>query len=566
MPRAEAAAFGWRRRIHAGPGRRAGRRADVRGWARRVTPAAAVVLLVTASAPASVIGQSGSPFPDFDGDGFADLAVGAPYTRAGAVAAGATQVLYGSGEGLQADRRQVWRLGRESGLPGTARRGDLLGWAVAAGDFDADGFTDLATSARWRRVGDAWHAGVVFVLRGGSSGLDRLGAQVWSQDSPGIRDGAERLDAFGTTLVAADFDADGYADLAIGAPMEDLRGAPDAGVVHVLYGSPDGLTADGSQVWDQASPGVADRPEARDQLGRSLTAGDFDGDGYDDLVIGVPYEGGRTFRMGIVHVLRGSSAGLTAAGSQVWGQDSPGIAERAEMRDQFGQSIAVGDFDGDGYDDLIAGAWFEDFRNRFSNEGGFHVIYGTRDGLAAARDRFWQQDLPGVADRTQLSDNVGQALGVGDLDGDGYDDLGVGIPSADLTSDVHDNQGAVHVFYGSSRGLDARRDRYLTQDSPGVLERAERFDHLGEAVTMADVDADGFDDLIVATPWEDGRRPDEGVLHVLPGGPGGVSTDDDRLIRGSEPGTAPPAGARFGWSMTGTRPDSDTSRTSDPEN
>ncbi len=381
----------------------------------------------------------------------------------------------------------------------------------------------------------------------------------------GVRDSAEALDGFGSSLVAADFDGDGYADLAIGAPLEDLR-VPDAGAVHVLYGSPDGLTAEHSQLWHQGSPGMPDRPEPRDQLGRSLTAGDFDGDGFAELVIGVPYEGRRAFRMGIVHVLRGSSTGLTAEGDQVWHQDSPGISERAQMRDQFGQSVAAGDFDGDGHDDLVAGAWFEDDRNLFSNEGGFHVIYGTDAGLSAARNRFWHQDVPGVADRMQLSDNVGQALGVGDLDGDGFDDLAVGIPSADLSSDVHDNQGAVHLFYGSPRGLDARRDRYLTQDSPGVLERAERFDHLGESVSAADLDGDGFDDLIAAAPWEDGRRADEGVVHVLPGGPDGISAAGDLLLRGSAPGTTPPAGARFGWSMTGSHPDSDTSRTSDPEN
>jgi hypothetical protein len=520
--------------------------------------------LASVAAPATAADPAASPFPDFDGDGYADLAIGAPYTKAGAVAAGATHVVYGSAAGPGAGRSQDWRLGRD-GLDGTARRGDGLGWAVAAGDFNGDGYADPAMSARWRRVGDAWHAGAVLVLSGGPTGLSAAGARTWTEDSPGIRDSAEALDGFGTSLVAADFDGDGYADLAIGSPMEDLR-VPDAGAVHVLYGSPEGLTAARSQRWHQDSPGVPDRPEPRDQLGRSLTAGDFDGDGFSELAIGVPYEGRRAFRMGIVHVLRGSSAGLTADGDQVWHQDSPGISERAQMRDQFGQSLAAGDLDGDGFDDLVAGAWFEDYRNLFSNEGGFHVIYGTDAGLSAARDRFWQQDLPGVADRTQLSDNVGQSLGVGDLDGDGRDDLAVGIPSADLSSDVHDNQGAVHIFYGSARGLDARRDRYLTQDSPGVLERAERFDHLGESVSAADLDADGFEDLIVAAPWDDGRRADDGVVHVLRGGPGGISTADDRLLRGGDPGTSPAAGARFGWSMTGSHPDSDTSRTSDPEN
>jgi hypothetical protein len=270
-------------------------------------------------------------------------------------------------------------------------------------------------------------------------------------------------------------------------------------------------------------------------------------------------------RQGIVHVIRGSRRGLVAAGSQVWTQDRPGMTERGERRDQFGQSLAAGDIDGDRFDDLVAGAWWEDYRNDFSNEGGLHVIYGTRAGLSVRGNQFWSQDSPGVADRTQTSDNFGQALGMGDLDGDGFDDLAVGIPSADRSSNVHGNQGAVHVFFGSRRGPDVRRDRYLTQASPGIAGGAERFDHMGEAISMADLDADGRDDLIVGVPWEDLRSRDEGAVLVIPGSATGIRPARSRLLtaRGSD---VAPAGGRLGWSMTGTRPDSDTSRTDDPRN
>jgi hypothetical protein len=505
------------------------------------------------------------PTPDFDADGFADLAVGAPYTAVGgAPAAGAARVFYGAPLGHFPERSQAWRLGRD-GLAGAPRRGDNLGWAVAAGDFDADGFTDLAIASRWRRVGRAWHAGTVHVLRGSEDGLSAAGSQVWSQDSPGVGDQAEPLDAFATALVSADFDGDGFADLAIGAPMEDREGR-DAGIVHVLYGSPSGLLADRSQVWTQSSSGIEDEPEAGDNLGRALAAGDFDGDGRDDLAIGAPYEGRRAFRSGIVHILYGTSAGLSAQRSQVWEQDSPGIDERAELRDQFGQSLAPGDFDADGYDDLVAGAWWEDQRNLLSNEGTVHVIHGTSSGLDAARSQVWDQDRPGIEDATAISDNFGQALGVGDLDGDGFDDLAVGIPSADQGSDVHGNQGAVHLFYGSPVGLDARRDRYLTQASPGVRGRAERFAHMGESVSAADLDADGADDLVIGIPWKDGRRPDEGAVLVLPGSRLGVTTSGQVWLQPRDGSRRAGLPGRVGWSLTGSRADSDTSRTSDPRN
>jgi alkaline phosphatase len=335
-----------------------------------------------------------APHPDFDADGYADLAIGAPYMRTGPLAAGEVHVVYGSAEGPDVTRQEAWRIG-SGGLAGRPRRGDHFGWALATGDFDADGFDDLAVGARWQRVRDAWHAGAVHVLNGSAAGLQAGRTQVWTQDCPGIADRPERGDAFGTSLVADDFDGDGYADLAVGAPMED-RSEKDAGIVHVIYGSGQGLSASRSLAFTQASPGMPDRPEANDLFGRSLATGDFDADGRSDLAVGVPYEGRRAFRMGIVHILPGAARGLDSAAGQVWHQDSPGILERAQLRDQFGQALAAGDVDGDGFDDLIAGVWFEDFRNLFSNEGGLHLIRGSETGLTADGDAFWTQDSHGI--------------------------------------------------------------------------------------------------------------------------------------------------------------------------
>jgi FG-GAP repeat len=136
---------------------------------------------------------------------------------------------------------------------------------------------------------------------------------------------------------AGDFNGDGAADLAIGAPRENgFRG-----VVHVLYGaSPGGLSAAGSQLWSQDSPGIAGGAEPGDEFGASLAAGDFNANGAADLAVGAE---GENDVAGVVHVLYGASpGGLSAAGSQLWSQDSPGIAGGAEPGDFFGLTLAAG--------------------------------------------------------------------------------------------------------------------------------------------------------------------------------------------------------------------------------
>ncbi len=506
----------------------------------------------------------GASHPDFNGDGFADLAIGAPHARAGRKAAGEVHVVYGSAASLDPKARQVW--GQNSkGLRAKAEYGDQFGWSVASGDFDGDGFTDLAIGSRFEDRG-ARDAGVVHVLYGTADGLRTKRSQRWSQGSPGIADKPERGDQFGWSMAAGDFDGDGRDDLAIGAHHEDRDGVDD-GVVHVLYGHRKGLRAKGSQYWSQDSPGIAETPEPFDQFGRTLAVADFDGDGRDDLAIGAPYEGRFHDRVGVVHVLHGSGKGLTARKAQIWHQDTPGIAEQAEKRDQFGQSLAAADFDGDGFGDLAVGVWFEDYRNALSNEGGFHVIYGSKRGLRANDDAFWHQDKPGTRDRTHVSDRFGQVLTAADFDGDGRDDLVVGIPSTDLGEGVHDNRGAVHLFRGSKRGLGATRDQYFSQRTNGVLGKAERNDHFGEALASADFDGDGFADLAVGIPFEDRAARDDGAVYVVHGSARGLRLARDLLFGLTRKGLSqrPMKDAHFGWAMAGQHSNSGVPRTADPE-
>ncbi len=216
-------------------------------------------------------------------------------------------------------------------------------------DFNNDGFADLAIGVRFEDVGTLFDAGAVNVLYGSAGGLQTTSPddQFWNQDSAGVRDIAESGDEFGSSLGAGDFNDDGFADLAIGVPLERLGAVSGAGAVNVLYGSAGGLqaTSPDDQFWNQDSPGVKDTAEESESFGYSLGAGDFNTDGFADLAIGVGEGVGAVAGAGAVNMLYGSAGGLqaTSPDDQFWNQDSPGVRDTAEYFDQFGYSLGGGD-------------------------------------------------------------------------------------------------------------------------------------------------------------------------------------------------------------------------------
>jgi hypothetical protein len=212
---------------------------------------------------------------DFNGDGRADLAVGVDFEDVGGASnAGAVNVLYGGGGGLSATGNQLWHQD-SAGVLDAAEENDLVGEALAAGDFDGDGRADLAAGVPVESVGGISAAGAVNVLYGGPDGLSATGNQVWHQDSAGVLGRAEFQDALAFALAGGDLNGDGRADLAVGVPGESVRGAGSgAGKVNVLYGGAGGLSATGNQAWHQNSAGVLGVAERRDRFGWSLAAGD----------------------------------------------------------------------------------------------------------------------------------------------------------------------------------------------------------------------------------------------------------------------------------------------------
>ena len=490
--------------------------------ARLVAIGCALALAVAALPTSRAAAATAARPSDFNGDGYADLAIGAPASLMNS-RRGEVNVLYGSRTGLTATGDQVWSQATP-GVQGIADRYEQFGAVLASGDFDSDGHADLAIGVPGDNVGGVRAVGAVNVLYGSATGLTAAGDQRWSRVGlPPVSFGG----AFGSSLAAGDFDADGYWDLAIGARDDDPDPGPSspAGVVVILRGASAGLTAVGVQVLSDEQIATPD-PLPIDvlRLGFSLVAGDFDGNGIADLAAGAPDSGDLDLlpeidRPGAVAVFYGSTNGLDSSSSELWHQDSPGIPGDDEANVQFGTSLAAGDLDGDGDDDLVVGAPDEDTSD--GADGSVTVIEGSPDGLTATDSQRWDQDVAGVPGVGEANDQFGAALAVGDFDGDSADDLAIGVPGKDVGQGI--DEGRVIVLRGSATGLTATGVRAWTQDSPGIPGRAGIGDQLGTALTALDFGRSGRPDLAVGVPGQgvDGHRW-AGMVNVLYGSSTGL--------------------------------------------
>ncbi|MFE3825805.1 VCBS repeat-containing protein [Streptomyces sp. NPDC059092] len=346
----------------------------------------------------------------------------------------------------------------------------------------------------------------------------------------------------------ADFNGDGYPDLAIGAHTATADGVKRAGVVTVAYGSATGLTYDTASIISQATPGVPGEP-VEDGRWRAVSAhGDLDGDGYDDLVVN--WAERHT-------VLWGSAKGLTGAGTTV----APGTY-RAHDPKVLGGTVGVGDVNGDGVDDFVT-------RGHNGTSYGLSVRLGPIDRTTGTSAGVWFRDT-GSQDKLLTS-----VVHVGDLTGDGIDDIvasggvvlgngtpgglvlkgsatglvkgsGFGGPQAystfypsafgDLNKDGyqdlvtgHPEDNRIYVAYGGPNGVSATpKARSYTQASAGVPGLDEEGDRFGSALAIGDTDQDGYDDVIIGASYETGADPEtttaSGAITVLRGSASGITT------------------------------------------
>jgi hypothetical protein len=360
-----------------------------------------------------------------------------------------------------------------------------------------------------------------------------LGATVW-RAAGGLAAAPAITPAAAVEGLQADFNNDGFADLAVGVAGENLGAISNGGAVNVLYGSASGLSGAGSQRFTQDSPGVPGVAEPGDGFGDALAVDDFDGDGFADLAVGVSLEDvGAVVDAGAVNVLYGTAGGLTGAGSQLFTQDSPGVGSSAETEDNFGEVLAAGKVDGDRFADLTVGIWRENV-GATANGGAAQVLYGTAAGLTGPGSQFLTQDSPGVPGVVERDDEFGFAVAAGDVDSDGFSDLAVGAPGEDYGT--ADRGGAVNLLPGSAGGLSGSGSQLLTQNSPGVPGVAELGDNFGSAVAGGDFGGDGFVDLAVGGAEDVGAAEDAGAINVLPGSAGGLTGTGSQLFTRESPG------------------------------
>ncbi|MEW5985349.1 MAG: FG-GAP-like repeat-containing protein [Chloroflexota bacterium] len=410
---------------------------------------------------------------DVNGDGYADLVLGAPAYDGGQTDEGRAAVYYGGPNGLPAAFDWDYQSDQASAF---------LGRAVGtAGDVNGDGYSDVITGANYFD-NDLTDEGRAFVFHGAVEGLSETAD--WSGE--GEQDNAQYAYAAAT---AGDVNGDGYADVIVGAPYYD-GDQTDEGQAAVYLGSPAGLLTTAGWIATGDQDGAA--------FGYAVgAAGDVNGDGYGDVIVGAKnYDNGQTDE-GRVFVYYGSAAGLSSTAN--W------TAESDQAFANFGQAVGVaGDVNGDGYGDVIVGA--PNYDDDFVDEGRAGVFHGSAAGLAAAAS--W------LADGEQASAYLGWSVSTaGDVNGDSYSDVTIGAPYFD---NEQIDEGKVYVSHGSAAGLEATPSWTLEANQDGAL--------LGWAVGAAgDVNGDGYSDLILGAKDSDNGHTDEGQAYVYNGGVNGLA-------------------------------------------
>lgn len=360
---------------------------------------------------------------DVNGDGFADLVVGASgATSGGQPEVGSASVFLGGANGVSGTPQRV--------LEGSAAMSRFGNTVASAGDVNGDGYADLVVGAFSANAVGRSYAGAVSVFLGSVDGIP---------DAPlRVLEGMETFDGFGWSVAGAgDVDGDGYSDIVVGAKFANRGGRTYTGTVSVFHGSATGIAATPRRVLEGRERG--------DDFGWSVaSAGDINGDGYSDIVVGALQEASSHWMLGgFASVFLGSATGVAAAPQRV--------LERPMRIDNFGHSVSIaGDVNGDGYADLVVGAPF--IVGSYSDRGIVSVYLGGEAGAPAAPHR--------VLEGPRTDDFGWSVTGAGDVNGDGYADLVVGAPSA-VVGD-RGPIGTASLFVGGASRINATPQRVLT--------------------------------------------------------------------------------------------------------
>ncbi|WP_306189694.1 FG-GAP and VCBS repeat-containing protein [Streptomyces sp. MK5] len=358
--------------------------------------------------------------------------------------------------------------------------------AKYADDFNGDGYRDYAYGTSVTGAGDDG-SGTVGIIYGTATGPGTHRQDI-TQNSPGVPGVDEWDDGFGNAMAGADFNRDGYADLAVASYGEDVGTRTAEGAIMILWGSASGLSG-GTSVPNKA-------PQKFGQFGLDLAVGDFNGDGRPDLAA-------LNHHTAYVYLGSFTKSGFSGTVTELHkdGMFAEHLAAGKVTKDSATDLVVVGAVDGSEH--TVTGAWF--FR------GGRTLARGATFKLGSGEDTSWEVD-------TQIAD----------FNKDGYGDIAFGHPNAT-------GKGGVLLWRGTSTGPGSVTR--INQASPGVVGAAEYGDRFGARVSVGDVNHDGYPDLAVASPGEDvDGRVDAGAVHILRGSASGLTGSGSQYFDRSSTG------------------------------
>lgn len=465
---------------------------------------------------------------DFNGDGYQDLVVGVSAEDfSGLYDAGAVKVVYGRSSGRMDSYSSTEYIHQgkygEPGinLYGSGESSDTFGKKISVGDFNNDGYDDLAVSTPNEKIGSSPSAGLVNIIYGSSSGLTRSGNH--TLDLLRYKYGAYFNDynRFGTGMAVGDYDGDGVDDLAVS--FQGSYQYPEEvwvrGGVAIFFGdSQKGLNLAESSAkthvflepWKYSNQGYG-------YWGQNLASGDFNNDGKSDLAIGSPYEKIAGVQTGIVHIAWGRSDwnGIPRSLKKI----EPVVKENGGA---FGAALATGNLFGDGRDELVIGMPGAD-QNRPYRSGMIAMVKFTSTSMTQST---YHQNYSLIPGSSTLHSRFGSSLNISDFNGDGKQDLAIGIPRK--TKDSYwswkriENYGEVAVLF--SNGSTFYKGSVWHQDSTGVEGGREDHDMFGATLSSGDFNNDGIVDLLIGATGEDiGSIYSAGSVQLIWGNSNGLT-------------------------------------------